>query len=182
VKTGRRDGILAVRRKKKRYRNSNSPVQGEYACVCKKSSVFYLIDRAHKMPLTREQAEKLVIDLSIRFLDGQRPTVRFRKESRGRANASRWSICLPLVSLKEGELPFGKLRVGVVVHEVAHLATYRSGSLIRHGERFVQVFDGMLEWMERTGWLSEKHAGCAEVPTLPGKEKTSLCEIVPWSP
>lgn len=112
-------------------------INGEYSRVSQLTSQYELLTRAHQTIIMREDAKALVELLSSGV------KVRFRGY-KGHADLNKRTIALPSegpsrVSNLSGTM-VGKLRVGIVLHELAHIR-YGVGG---HDGGFVEVLDQLL--------------------------------------
>jgi len=57
-------------------------------------------------------------------------------------------VTLPAEPLRRGDKPTGKLRVGIVAHEMAHLLAVQKGRT-GHGPLFVQAIDEILAFLDK---------------------------------
>lgn len=140
--------------------NLNIPTQcpGEYPGVAEMSMNLDRLRRAHVTPCDHALAYLLVAIMHNAHKDqyiygGPAPVIKFRRDKRGFKRS--WArskpngmkrLCLPHEDLIYNPItcrnPNGYLRVGVVIHEYAHLLTMKSGEL--HGRAFVIVLDQLL--------------------------------------
>lgn len=94
--------------------------------------------RAHARPCGQDQAIELLRGLPL-------PRIRLRWAGRGRARfnpQTRWyGMSLP----REAGGTFGRLRVGVVLHEAAHILDRREVGTFSHGPTFCKAFKNLLE-------------------------------------
>jgi len=93
----------------------------------------------------------------------------FKKRTCGFARYSAWTIGLPSKEVPQSYLnpdnyyniyPCDKLRVGVVLHEMAHLATYKAFRMGKHSRQFVEMFDDILEFWEKQILLDKEMIAC----------------------
>jgi hypothetical protein len=112
-------------------------ISGEYDCVSKKTRHFDILRDAHRRSISRGDAlalcELLRPSVAVKFIG-----------YRGRAHIRKNAISLPVVGWghrTNGGPGVGSLRVGIVLHELAHLRYGKSG----HGVGFVACLDRLLE-------------------------------------
>lgn len=143
---------------------------GEYQHVLNRTTREAALVHAHRIPISRGDALWLVKQLAARF-EVEQPVVRFsskkgragkrflgadgrvRRGVRGEDLASGVArrvnyISLPgrILDVRDGEW-YGYLRVGLVLHEFAHLlAMARGHTCAHHGPEFVQALDDVLDY------------------------------------
>jgi hypothetical protein len=100
-----------------------------------------LLQHAHGQSISTEDAAALV-DLLVEHYRLAPIKVVFRKGSRGRYFFGERRMILPRVPIAPGESWCGRLRLGIVLHELAH-AVVGAGKA-PHGARFVEAFAGVL--------------------------------------
>lgn len=139
---------------------------GEYSKVCKLTRNLALLLSAHETPCNQDEA-KALIETVARKYGLQVSAVRFKEGVRGWAYYKSQSLSLP-ASAGKG---FGRLRVGIVLHEIAHLITRKKigiplrvgGMKLRrktgeesHGTVFVSVLDDLLQgWSDGSLYTEE---------------------------
>jgi len=116
-------------------------IPGEYVGVSKelyRRGVGHLAHAAHMLPITPDEAQQIVSDLL-----GSNVSVKFRGY-RGRALRSGKRVTLPAASgVRSDGAPY--LRLGIVLHEVAHILTFRKHPhSAPHGEHFCYQFAKLL--------------------------------------
>ena len=116
-------------------------VDGEYQRVAQWSSRKDLLEKAHSTPCTMVQAKALLDILSKE--NGVRVHIRWRSGmGRGRAYCQSGMISLPTRVLQRGEQGRAcKLRVGLVLHEPAHIV---AGPRHAHDRHYVRTLDRIL--------------------------------------
>ncbi len=133
-------------------------IDGEYVGVTQRSRQPNLLRHAHQTPTVPEEARVLVQILAEHF-NIPAPAVRFRVRSYGRARRTQYDILLPRERMRPGNSPtIGHLRVGIVLHEFAHLLHHKRCPDIRcldHGLEFCRILDEVLTvseplWGRRT--------------------------------
>lgn len=85
------------------------------------------------------------------------PLVRLRKPRAGLKGARGWGgikkgrgyVSLPEQPMTNPDQPYGKLRVGLVVHEYAHAVEMLKFRQSNHGQRFTMILDSLLFHTER---------------------------------
>ena len=102
-----------------------------------------LLKLAHRTPMVPEDARALVDLLSGHFGIAA-PQVRFRVRSYGKAGPLGRYIVLPRERMRPASGAIGYLRVGIVVHEFAHILARLLHGRVEHGLQFVQVLDAVL--------------------------------------
>jgi len=133
-------------------------IPGEYQKVSRLSRDPHRLQSAHQTPCTQEAAQKIV-GIVDDLHDIEVSVVRFRERACGRAYYNR-ALSLPATP----GAGFGCLRVGIVLHELAHLVTWkqygrpqrRAGTrrtkrkgAEAHGQVFVSILDDLIEmWAE----------------------------------
>jgi len=115
-------------------------IAGEYAGVYRQSAQKSLLAKAHTTPIAREDAVALMTLLTANLNDNRRVRVQFNRGSRGRWNPTAMQITLPSEPLARPGAGAGYLRVGIVLHELAHALAPARG----HGPQFVAVLDKLL--------------------------------------
>lgn len=115
---------------------------------------------AHLTPCTREESNAL---LAAAHLPGLR--VAWRERSSGRTSRRKgiFRITLPRDPLIPGERNHGSLRVGLVLHEAAHVLGFRQYGTFGHDERFRQLFRHLLIALP---WRTLVAATCSDYPAL----------------
>jgi len=127
-------------------------IRGEYTRVSHWSCKKDIIDEANKTPINIPDALALVRLLEDEFLSinmGDMPkiNVRFKLGAYGMAYYGYWKLVLPATELPYyGHKPIGYLRVGVVIHEVAHLVAFKGFRERNHGKLFVDCLDMLMEY------------------------------------
>jgi len=139
-------------------------VEGEYLTVQDASTDQPALRLAHETGCTREEAISLVRRIEKR--EGLPPgaiRIMFRAGSRGRGGflyrrGRTWNdspqrilrVLLPSEPLPDGGYsPYGRLRIGIVLHEVAHAVLVAQGLGYGHGRLFVQRLDQYVQhWLE----------------------------------
>lgn len=139
-------------------------VPGEYPAVARGSGQRDLLRRAHQTPLTVVQAQGMLQTLAESHeIAGL--TLRFHASHRGSTirRAGKTVVRLPATPLPADSLgaPSGYLRLGVVLHEFAHvLLGAQKPARPPHGVEFVQSLDALLALGEYAlGTGTEPEAG-----------------------
>lgn len=120
--------VAAPRRK---YRKQFK-IPGEYARVSQRSSVKHLLRRAHRQPITVDEAKRLISQVLLRYgIMEDRVRQVWRAGGRGKvvhrnSTLMPWqcTLTLPNTPLTTPDKPVGQLRVGLVLHELAHILEY----------------------------------------------------------
>jgi hypothetical protein len=113
-------------------------IPGEYAGVSIMTSEPELLRIAHEHFITREQALVIVREKRKKL------PVHF-KGFRGRCPKHKLYIALPDERRISPNGIIGRLRVGIVLHEMAHFFN----SSLRHDQEFVDRLDVLLDWFYR---------------------------------
>lgn len=133
-------------------------IYGEYALVSNLTRDWTRLNEVHSIAISKKEALDIIRDL-CHYLDIAIPTVTFRN-GKGVAYKSQNKIGLPHTDvssrrpLLNGWERYGVLRVGLVLHELAHLitpTTYHRSSGYRknHGKEFVARLDYLVaKWYE----------------------------------
>ena len=133
----------------------NPSTDGEYTNVVKRSKYQSLLIRANKEGMTQTTATALIERLRQEYGMGKPIVLKFVEGHRGVANFG-YTITLPASPYKNETSVLGKLRVGVVLHEFAHVVLMsrgaysggnnktQGGSRQLHGEVFSQVLDKLI--------------------------------------
>lgn len=128
-------------------------VYGEYEQVAKHSRDITRLDEVHSIPITRKEAEDILTDVCA-YLKVRRPKLSFGAKY-GKAYHNDYRISLPSsgwckgFDRAHGWKRYGTLRVGLVLHELAHLLTpikrTATGRGIHHGADFTRNLDTLIE-------------------------------------
>ena len=127
---------------------TKSLITGEYVNVAKKTTKFDLLRFAHENDfIDRDQARLIVYarnaGLKVRF-----------NGYRGRCPAHRQWITLPRGNDVKSNGIHGRLRVGIVLHELAH---YENAVKPMHGPAFIEKLDALVEWWYVEGGNNAKN-------------------------
>lgn len=147
---------------------------GEYKRVYFWSKRKNLIRKANMTPITQEDAISLIrlVEEGYGLLNHNafgKTKVVFNRNSSGRAHYRTWTIILPSKSLPEEYSdpkryftisPCELLRVGVVLHEISHLAAFKAFKSRLHDKLFVKMFDDILEYWEKNIFLDKERVVC----------------------
>lgn len=136
-------------------------ILGEYDSVVRASSNPERLRAAHRTPCTPETAYFLIAAMHMRhFPNDPLPIVRLRKPIKGRHTARGWGgvktvksirrgyVSLPETPMIDPRMPYGFLRVGLVVHEYSHAFEMLKFRMSDHGLRFVMILDTLLHETE----------------------------------
>ena len=124
-------------------------IHGEYQMVSRRLQQYTLLARAHAEPIEQDEARTLVEMLAEHYQLAYPVLVHFRHRSPGRISRTKDGkrlILLPSFPMPKVGGPFGKqvgyLRVGIVLHEFAHVLDLDTAK--RHGTGFVHILDELL--------------------------------------
>ena len=118
-----------------------SQIYGEYAKVSRRTKNYDLLEMLHSTPCTQSEAIAMIESIAKQYGISV-SAIRFREGSRGRAYYKKFSITLPATPGSG----FGRLRIGIVLHEIAHLIACKRGEKA-HRQVFVDVLDTLTdEW------------------------------------
>lgn len=144
-------------------------INGEYNRVYHWSKCKDLIEASNLTPINHENAIVLIrlledeIDKNSGFNRIGRCKVNFTRKY-GCAKLRTWELCLPKDILPESTYtPIGYLRVGLVIHEFAHLVAYKMFKTYKHDRNFVIVLDSLLKyWSDniRVNTIDKTISGC----------------------
>lgn len=147
-------------------------IAGEYDCVAAQSINPERLRRAHQTPCTADMAYFLIAVMHDKLFGQTSPTprVRMRAPRAGKHVARGWGGAIKTksgtsrgyVSLPEtpydplkDKTPFGKLRVGLVLHEYAHAVEVLRYGKTNHEPRFTLILDSLLYESEQF-WSAPK--------------------------
>ena len=120
---------------------------------------FHELAAAHFTPCTREESSAILAGLHLPNL-----VVQWRRGSCGRASRRRGQdrLTLPRDPLAWGARGFGHLRVGIVLHEAAHIINRRENGAFGHGEEFQRTLRRLVEKFPWRCYV----AICSDYPAL----------------
>lgn len=145
------NAINAIPDRDRPRRDRSRGIVGEYKSVGRMTREPDLMRKANMTPMTDTQARVLIGALAkLRGIDGV--AVRFvHRASRGRATSlphGGYRITLSSIPLPPDrkDRPYGLLRVGLVLHEFAHVVMFADPATRReaHGPAFVAALDRLL--------------------------------------
>lgn len=126
-------------------------ISGEYPRIAQKTSNYELLDRLHDTPITQGAALELIKDITGTF-SIKIGEVKFKPDHNGRAMWKTRNLILPSTP-KNGNRRVGRLRVGIVVHELAHLTAVDRGCKT-HGDAFIKILDELAAHVDKQGWYT----------------------------
>lgn len=129
-------------------------IPGEYDIVSRQSLNPNRLRAAHRTSCDASQAYFLVAIMHEHAFPGSatQPIVRLRKPRNGQIGARGWGgvkngrgyVSLPAEPMTDPDRPYGKLRVGLVIHEYAHAVEMLKFRHSDHGPRFTMILDELL--------------------------------------
>jgi hypothetical protein len=118
-------------------------IAGEYKRVARLSNEKDLMIKAHQTPCTQQEAESIIRRYADAY-DLKIPYIKFKPYHNGRATKQS-GIILPANGDNIEVSPYGKLRIGIVLHELAHIFCKQKISFsYKHDRDFVDTFDTLL--------------------------------------
>lgn len=130
-------------RPRRLYRKRTAQIPGEYQRVSEWSTQYFRLSQAHSTPITRENAYELIKKLALRYSIKNLLVewIAGRFKGRGGKKKGRPFVQLPT----EAGSGVGYLRVGLVLHEFAHVIRETSANPgMPHGREFVATLDKLL--------------------------------------
>ena len=134
-------------------------IPGEYDIVSRQSLNPNRLRGAHRTSCDASQAYFLVALMHDHAFPGaaHKPLVRLRKPRNGQHGARGWGgikkgrayVSLPAEPMTDAARPYGKLRVGLVIHEYAHAVEMLKFGHSDHGPRFTMILDELLFFTEQ---------------------------------
>jgi predicted Zn-dependent protease with MMP-like domain len=121
-------------------------IDGEYDKVAVASSNPALLTLAHKVLISQESAEQLV----NLFLPGI--SISYRGYRGGAGSSSGITLPVPDNKWQSQNTVIGKLRAGIVLHEIAHLLQYAKSKYFSHDQEFTQILDRIVA-SSRPFWM-----------------------------
>ena len=122
-------------------------ISGEYTMVGRRSKNYALLKQLHETACTQEEALSIVKTVSHQY-GITVSVVRFREGVRGRAYCKTFALSLPATP----GAGFGRLRVGIVLHELAHLIAFHRFKERAHRRPFLSLLDYLgHEWSKHHG-------------------------------
>lgn len=115
-------------------------ISGEYAMVARRSRNYALLKDLHETPCGQQVAKALIENISREF-GVKVSAIRFKEWTRGRAYYKTSSLCLPATPGKG----FGYLRIGIVLHEIAHLIAFHRFRERAHRAPFIKTLDFLVQ-------------------------------------
>jgi len=134
-------------------------IPGEYDVVSKASLNPARLRASHETSCTPETAYFLIAVMHDHLFGNKvrAPFVRLRKPRAGQHKARGWGgvkngrgyVSLPETPMVNKANPYGRLRVGLVVHEYTHAAEMLKFGDTSHGARFTMLLDSLLFHTEK---------------------------------
>jgi len=146
-------------------------IPGEYDIVSRQSLNPARLRLAHETSCNPDTAYFLIAVMHDHAFPNnarQAPIVRLRKP-RINGSARGWGgmkkgrgyVSLPVTPMTDSSKPYGKLRIGLVVHEYAHAVEMLKFGHSDHGARFTMILDELLFFTEQ--FWATKRSIAAEV-------------------
>lgn len=126
-------------------------IHGEYRCVARGTKHPELLDRLHGTGITPDAAADLTRYIVDKF-DTCIGLIKFEYRHCGRFMWKTRNIILPAQPLTDPQSRYGRLRVGIVVHEVAHAIAFDRGCRT-HAPAFIEVLDSVMECLTEGGMV-----------------------------
>jgi hypothetical protein len=107
----------------------------EYPTVLSRSVYRLDLEEAHRTVISEEAARKIIF---VYLDEGEVRDIRFScRTARGWCSYHRTSVTLKFH-------PREHLTLGIVLHEIAHALNWLDGGKRGHGDKFVEILDGLL--------------------------------------